>query len=424
MQRADGAFGALIIREPFNELPQKIQNALDNSSNFHLMIVHDWNHKPGVGSFGSFHHSTGNNKPENILINGKGAFENASNSIYFSFENFEVSSKSRYHFRLINSGFLNCPLELSIDNHTILIIASDGHYLDPISVDSLISYAGERFDFILNADQEIGSYWIRIRGLMDCDERFAKVYQGAILQYVGAQKIIPKETLSYDFKRNGVQMNSLNRGPGYVDSIAIVETSSLEPDTPELLLKHTDYKFYVHYDFYDKDFPKFNNPDLYSIWSVPKEENKFFGPQLNDITMHMPSLPLLIGGKWNDEETFCNFSSLRKQGNNCQKNFCECTHVLQVPLNATVELILIDEGYKYDANHPFHLHGHDFRVVAMERIQPTGVTVDQVRKPHLLHRLDLDTFRGVKWTRPDKKSCPFVRKIFNVVITNDLSMLR
>ena len=33
----------------------------------------------------------------------------------------------------------------------------------------------------------------------------------------------------------------------------------------------------------------------------------------------------------------------------------------------------------YDANHPFHLHGHDFRVIAMERLA-SSVTVDQVKR--------------------------------------------
>ena len=32
-----------------------------------------------------------------------------------------------------------------------------------------------------------------------------------------------------------------------------------------------------------------------------------------------------------------------------------------------VELVLVDEGYAYDVSHPFHIHGHSFYVVAMER---------------------------------------------------------
>ncbi len=38
----------------------------------------------------------------------------------------------RYRFRLVNAGFLNCPLELSVDNHTLLVIASDGADIKPV----------------------------------------------------------------------------------------------------------------------------------------------------------------------------------------------------------------------------------------------------------------------------------------------------
>lgn len=414
MQRSDGAFGALIIREPVDSIPLQIRKVINNldSTDF-IMMMQDWEHVVGVAGFSSFHHSIGNNKPKNILINGKGRYtenkktagtngldkkfipknttehlnqsdpihaKNESNTREYEtiptpFEVFYVDKGSTYRFRTINSGFLNCPLEISIDNHTLLVISSDGHYIEPVEVDSLVSYAGERFDFMVNSNQPIGNYWIRIKGLMDCDERFLKAHQGAIFRYTGAKIMIPQDKLTYDHKRTGFQMNSLNRGPNHIDSVAIVETTSLEPDTPELLTEHTDYKFYVHYDFYDKDFPKFNHPSLYSIQSVPNKDNKFFGPQLNEISFKMPSTPLLMG---RDESKFCNASSLAKQNIDCETNFCECTHVLQVRLNSTVEVILVDEGYMYDANHPFHLHGHHFRVVGMERVQAKGVTMEQV----------------------------------------------
>ena len=49
------------------------------------------------------------------------------------------------------------------------------------------------------------------------------------------------------------------------------------------------------------------------------------------------------------------------------KDFCHCTHVLEVNLGDLVELVMIDEGYAYDVSHPFHIHGHSFYVVASER---------------------------------------------------------
>lgn len=51
---------------------------------------------------------------------------------------------------------------------------------------SLVTYAGERFDFVIDADQEINLYWIRFKGLMDCDERFTRAHQVAVLEYDGS----------------------------------------------------------------------------------------------------------------------------------------------------------------------------------------------------------------------------------------------
>lgn len=96
--------------------------------------------------------------------------------------------------------------------------------------------------------------------------------------------------------------------------------------------------------------------------------------------MKMPNMPFLIGKDNLDESTFCNESHLLSNDIDCTTTFCECTHVLQVKLNSVVELIMIDEGFTYDANHPFHLHGHSFRVLAMERVS-SNVTVDQVSSP-------------------------------------------
>lgn len=107
--------------------------------------------------------------------------------------------------------------------------------------------------------------------------------------------------------------------------------------------------------------------------------NRLYTPQLNHISMRMPKIPLMPGKDLLDESQFCNASSLREQGINCREQFCQCPHVLQVPLNSTVEMVLIDEGFTFDANHPFHLHGHAFRVVGMERLGG-NVTAEEVKR--------------------------------------------
>lgn len=74
-------------------------------------------------------------------------------------------------------------------------------------------------------------------------------------------------------------------------------------------------------------------------------------------------------------DNFCNSSSI---DSSCVEDYCECSHVLSVKLNSVVELIIVDEGVTFDANHPFHLHGHSFRVVGLRRLSNV-TTVDEIK---------------------------------------------
>lgn len=42
-------------------------------------------------------------------------------------------------------------------------------------------FAGERYDFVINADQPVGAYWVQLRGLGECGIK--RVQQLAILRY-------------------------------------------------------------------------------------------------------------------------------------------------------------------------------------------------------------------------------------------------
>nr|XP_029736390.1 L-ascorbate oxidase-like [Aedes albopictus]XP_029736391.1 L-ascorbate oxidase-like [Aedes albopictus] len=435
MQRGDGAFGPLIIRRDND--PQQIM--YDHDLSEHVITVQDWGHVAGNQMFIAHHHSTGDNKPPNILINGRGKYfkrypkitasagagnkgmgndaeliqsspskglkqvnarlsntslrrtKRQSRTVNFNavvvpesehipLKVFYVEPKKRYRFRLINAEFLNCPVELSVEGHNLTVISSDSFDVNPVEdLASFVSYAGERFDFVLRANQPIGNYLMRFRGLMDCDERFTSAYQVAVLRYKGAPEVEYQQWPNYDFLLEGMQLNSLNKGTGHSDTMSIAETSSRDQEDLLLLREKTDFKFYVYYDFYAKDNPHFHVPDLYGFKDVINNTNRLFTPQLNHISMRMPKIPMMPGKDELDESRFCNASSLMEQGINCREEFCECSHVVQVPLNSTVEMVLIDEGFTFDANHPFHLHGHAFRVVGMERLAG-NITAEEVKR--------------------------------------------
>jgi FtsP/CotA-like multicopper oxidase with cupredoxin domain len=344
MQRGDGAFGALIVREPRSRDPHSSLYDLDLSE--HILIVQDWTHLPGTSVFTAHHHGRADNKPPNILINGKGKYfgnvtnsepvttssrrseallaptttdspdfetiqttlsdddydvstvateettrsKNLSRSKYTNiavlrnsrikraidlptqespmmpYEIFFVDQGMRYRFRTINSEYLNCPVEISIDNHNFTVIASDGYDFQPVEVSSMVTYAGERFDIIINADKAIGNYWIRIRGLMDCDERFTSAYQVAILRYRGAPLRNPEPQPQYNYTIGpGIQLNALNKGTGEKNSLSIAELNSVGDIQAELFRREPDFKFFVYYDFYPKDNPLFHDERYYGF---------------------------------------------------------------------------------------------------------------------------------------------------------------
>ena len=56
-------------------------------------------------------------------------------------------------------------MRISIDGHGISVIASDGYDIKPHSAESVIIHPGERFDFLLNANETIDNYWIRAQSM-------------------------------------------------------------------------------------------------------------------------------------------------------------------------------------------------------------------------------------------------------------------
>ncbi|XP_034099549.2 uncharacterized protein LOC117564761 [Drosophila albomicans] len=494
MQRGDGVFGSLIVRRPKNSDPHGGLYDFDLSE--HVLVVQDWIHEPGASIFAFHHHSSGDNKPHNILINGRGRYYNriwadmkrqhrmasqvqvappmlmplnlsaaqseektdepsinssesddqadkittlkpmeteseiknepsesklvempTTNQTSGSSSNGTAHSRKRrsnlhtipleqiphqvyhvrrgfrYRFRIVNAEYLNCPIVVSIDNHTLTAINSDGYDIEAMEVGSIVTYSGERFDFVLNANQEVDNYWLRLKGLMDCSERFTSAFQVAILRYEGAPDEEPSAKLGYDHNATGIELNVMNRGPGYADTKTVAEMralpiydtiSGIDDDT---LKPEADYKFFVYYDFYRKDNPEFHNADYYSMDANVTQTNRLYTPQLNHISLKFPSVALLPQRNQLTDEMFCNETSLAEQGIDCREKFCKCHHVLQVPLKAVVELIIVDEGFTFYANHPFHLHGNAFRVIGLERLGE-NVTIEMVKQ--------LDQFKLLK----------------------------
>mgnify|MGYP002785629689 CR=1 FL=1 len=143
IQRGDGLFGSLIIREYENRNENAYLNQMyDFDLDEHVLILNDWANETAYK-----HYSVLDFKIESILINGKAAhkkFDTIEKKQTYekTLELVQVKKGYKYRFRLINAGYLFCPLQFSIENHNITIIATDGSLVKPIELESLVIYSG------------------------------------------------------------------------------------------------------------------------------------------------------------------------------------------------------------------------------------------------------------------------------------------
>ncbi|KAF8901934.1 Cupredoxin [Gymnopilus junonius] len=119
------------------------------------------------------------------LINGKGRYVHGPLA---DLSVIQVEYGRRYRFRLIS---VSCDpnFVFSIDGHMMTIIEADGEYTRPVTVESIQIFAGQRYSFVLQADQKVDNYWIRAlpnSGQNGLSTGFVNGTNSAILRYFRA----------------------------------------------------------------------------------------------------------------------------------------------------------------------------------------------------------------------------------------------
>ncbi|KAF5290993.1 hypothetical protein FQA39_LY14524 [Lamprigera yunnana] len=385
-QKMDGLTGRIIVRQQKSNDPHRSLYDYDLSE--HIIFLQDWTHEyaqekyPGYISSGKTHQL-----PDNILINGKGKYQNPTTNTFTNvpIEVFNVNYNYSYRFRLINAFASVCPTQVSVEKHRITVIATDGHPIEPTVVDSIVSVSAERFDFIITANQsQGGAFWIQVKALAEC--RPLKVQQLANLKYSSGSgtPLSPQPTYDQSLPMGKV-LNPLDPRceESRKDVVCINHLNSVQIKHTEVLKKEPDLKIFLPFKFY------FHNPSRLFV-SNPYE--RFFIPTgtraasglLDNITFLSPPAPLLSQYRDLDPKYFCN-------GNqnlvNCGIT-CKCTHIIQIPLNAVVELILVDEVHIADVHHPFHLHGFSYYVLGLGKMPTPGKNIT-LKEAVRLDKLDL-----------------------------------
>lgn len=92
---------------------------------------------------------------------------------------YNVHERKRHRFRLINAGSSVCSFLLRIENHNLTVIATDGSSIEPQQVEVLHLTSGERYDIVIETNQEPRDYIMQVKGHSLCN-RFEGI---AILRY-------------------------------------------------------------------------------------------------------------------------------------------------------------------------------------------------------------------------------------------------
>ncbi|KAF5290994.1 hypothetical protein FQA39_LY14525 [Lamprigera yunnana] len=371
-QKMDGLTGRIIVRGQKSNDPHRLLYNYDLSE--HVIFLQDWVHAYGQEKFPGGTSSKLRTLPDNILVNGKGKYKNLTTNTYTSvpLEVFNVDNNYNYRFRLINAFVSMCPAQISIEKHRLTVIATDGHPIEPIVVDSIISVSAERFDFIITANQsQGGAYWIQIKLLAEC--KSLKMQQLAILQYSTGPTTTSSSQPTYDLSLPlGKVLNPLDTrcDQSREDAICINQLHGVEIKHPKALKTEPDVKIFLPFSFYSHSPDTLFTSNSYERFFVPTEMGAVSG-LLDNITFSSPPSPLLSQYADLDPRHFCNGD---QNIVNCGIT-CKCTHIIQIPLNSVVEMILVDEVHLGDVHHPFHLHGFSYYVLGLGKMPIPGKNI-------------------------------------------------
>jgi len=293
LQYCDGLRGPIVIYDPQD--PYAFMYDVDDQLT--VMTLHDWYHKYAYDVAPA-------DNPAGILVNGMGRYPGGPNAT-LSVTNVEYGK--RYRIRLINMA-CKPHVIFSIDNHNLTIIEADGQAVLPYVVDTIQISPGQRYSFVLYANQPVDNYWIRAMP-GSFPSNFTDGLNSAILRYAGAPVEEPVNRTS----------------PA---GVLLDETQLHARDDPAV-----------------PGLPFAGGADI-AINVVGVTSNTTLPITLNGVSYAPPDTPTLL----QILSGASGIAALANQGS-----------VYTLPPNKVIELSFPTEFLT--TPHPFHLHGHAFHVI-------------------------------------------------------------
>ncbi|XP_063700380.1 uncharacterized protein LOC134830740 [Culicoides brevitarsis] len=384
--KVNGHYGAFVVR---NETSPH-QNLYDFDLKEHTVIVSDWMHDDADMFMPGLPTRRPGIVPKNVLINGKGVYvdeKRPEQYVNSPIEVYKVKQGSRYRFRFINSGSHVCPVQIQIQGHNLSVISTDSFDVHPENVNTLISTSGERYDFVVNADQAPGNYCVRVKLLGVCNHE-----QFAVLSYVDADASYEVAVSEYEaYGSEGARCRAAEELPigatlnhpnttchnPLTRNLCSTDLAALAADT-ELLKAPVDERFYLAFNNYAVSPHELFQENRYEHFMNNRGSN-VLQAAINNISFVFPPISPLTQPDEITEDMFCEDGNWPKRCDG--ERFCHCTHLVKAKLGSVVELVIIDETRNIGPiNHPFHLHGYAMHVMETDFVRNFPMTVDLYKK--------------------------------------------
>ena len=128
---------------------------------------------------------------DNILINGTNKTPDGTAGKYGTVK---LTKGKKYLLRLINPS-VDGQIRVSLDGHKMKLVTTDLVPIQPIEVDWLLMAIGQRYNVIIEANQDVGNYWFRALSELGCLSPNTNTRgSAAIFSYDGAPAGEPTST--------------------------------------------------------------------------------------------------------------------------------------------------------------------------------------------------------------------------------------
>ncbi|XVF08216.1 hypothetical protein REPUB_Repub06bG0207200 [Reevesia pubescens] len=273
----------------------------------------------------------------------------------------KVEKGKTYLLRIVNAA-LNAQLLYKIANHKLTVVAVDTGYTEPYVTDVVVIAPGQTVDVLVTADQHVGgSYYMAARPYStaagvpfdNTTTRGVVIYDGASAQHLlRRMPTLPAfndTPTAFKFSSN---LTGLKGGPHWVE-----------------VPRNVDYKMFVTIGIGLEPCP--------ANMTCQGPVGAKLSASMNNQSFVLPtSLSLLqafflnVGGVFTPDfpakpPTEFDYTNVTSIGNNPSLSFApNVTKVTKLKFNSTVEIILQNVAILGAENHPIHIHGFNFNVLA------------------------------------------------------------